>query len=353
MVILGGSDGEVKRGEGAFAGRAPFTGRMSAMTRACAPLLPVLGLALGVPAARATPGIEGDYDSPLGRVHISTDAAGYRGRLAAPSALCGFQPGDEVLRATLLDDSLAGEMRVCLSGKTCRRKEAWGSAVLLAGDGKLSGAIHVSERGCVGPFGRTGGVTLARVSSSPPPAPVAASAGARRERARAAPPGRQGLPRRGGLRAGAAALPRGHRGGSRRARGLQRRRRHLADAERPRRGARAGTRRRSPSTRTSGTPTTTWPASTPSRAGGSSRCATSQIAALNGYATAEGIDADPDLEPLRGLARYRRAPRGTLTPWGPRDRRLRPSRPSWARGAWPRSTGREWCRGRARDRPWR
>jgi tetratricopeptide (TPR) repeat protein len=29
-----------------------------------------------------------------------------------------------------------------------------------------------------------------------------------------------------------------------------------------------------------------------------------EIAALNGYATADGIDADPDLEPLRGLARY-------------------------------------------------
>jgi hypothetical protein len=29
-----------------------------------------------------------------------------------------------------------------------------------------------------------------------------------------------------------------------------------------------------------------------------------EIAALNGYATAEGIDAAPDLETLRGLPRY-------------------------------------------------
>jgi hypothetical protein len=30
-----------------------------------------------------------------------------------------------------------------------------------------------------------------------------------------------------------------------------------------------------------------------------------QIAALNGYATADGIDADPDLEGLRGEQGYR------------------------------------------------
>jgi Flp pilus assembly protein TadD len=30
-----------------------------------------------------------------------------------------------------------------------------------------------------------------------------------------------------------------------------------------------------------------------------------QIAAMNGYATAEGIDEDPDLESLRGTAAYR------------------------------------------------
>jgi hypothetical protein len=30
-----------------------------------------------------------------------------------------------------------------------------------------------------------------------------------------------------------------------------------------------------------------------------------QIAALNGYATADGIDGDPDLEPLRAEPAYR------------------------------------------------
>jgi tetratricopeptide (TPR) repeat protein len=267
-------------------------------------LLPVLGLALGAPAARATPGIEGDYDSPLGRVHISTDAAGYRGRLAVPSALCAFQPGDEVLRATLLDDSLAGEMRVCLSGKTCRRKEAWGSAVLLAGDGKLSGAIHVSERGCVGPFGRTGGVTLARVSSSPPPAPVAASAGARRERARAL------------LRDGKGFLDEGAF--------EQARRRFLeaieADPGVPEAYNGVGVTWRM---RNDLGEALRWYkkalAVDPDFGDAyyNMACVYAlqgrrelalrylEIAALNGYATAEGIDADPDLEPLRGLARYR------------------------------------------------
>ncbi|HEY6105885.1 MAG TPA: tetratricopeptide repeat protein, partial [Anaeromyxobacteraceae bacterium] len=82
---------------------------------------------------------------------------------------CPFRPGTEVLRGTLLDDSLAGQIRVCLRGRRCREKEAWSSAVLLVGPGQLSGAVHVAERGCLGPFGKKGGVTLARSGGSPTP----------------------------------------------------------------------------------------------------------------------------------------------------------------------------------------
>ena len=122
----------------------------------------VLAAALLAPAARAAPALDGEYDSPLGRIRVAAGEQGVTGTLLAPSALCPFRAGTEVLRGTLLDDSLAGQMRLCLGGKGCREKEAWSSAVLLVGPGRLSGAVHVAQKSCLGPFGKKGGVTLAR-----------------------------------------------------------------------------------------------------------------------------------------------------------------------------------------------
>lgn len=112
--------------------------------------------------AAVTPPPQGDYDSPLGRIRLVAGPEGLKGTLVAPSPLCHFGPGEEVLRGTLLDDSLAGQVRVCLTGRACRKKDEWSSAVLLVGPAQLSGAVHVSARGCRGPFGRKGGLTLAR-----------------------------------------------------------------------------------------------------------------------------------------------------------------------------------------------
>jgi len=155
---------------------------MAAMTshRAAAGRLRAAGLllaALAATAARAAPPLDGDYDSPLGRVHIAAGEQGVTGTLVAPSALCPFRPGTEVLRGTLLDDSLAGQILVCLGGRSCREKEAWSGAVLLVGPGQLSGAVHVAARGCVGPFGKKGGVTLAR-SGAATPTPTSTSTAA-------------------------------------------------------------------------------------------------------------------------------------------------------------------------------
>ena len=135
----------------------------------------LLAAALLPAAAQAAPPLDGDYDSPLGRVRIAAGEQGVTGTLVAPSALCPFRPGTEVLRGTLLDDSLAGQIRVCLGGRRCREKESWSSAVLLVGPGQLSGAVHVAERGCLGPFGKKGGVTLARSGGSPTSTPATTS----------------------------------------------------------------------------------------------------------------------------------------------------------------------------------
>jgi tetratricopeptide (TPR) repeat protein len=123
-------------------------------------------LALAPPAARAAvPAIDGEYESPLGRVRVTGDGATFRGVLVAASDICGFREGEEVLRATLLDDSLAGQVRVCLAGKGCKAREEWSSAVLLASGDRLSGAAHVGAKKCKAPLGKNGGVAFVRVAS--------------------------------------------------------------------------------------------------------------------------------------------------------------------------------------------
>jgi tetratricopeptide (TPR) repeat protein len=133
--------------------------------------LGLLALTLIFHAARAgavPPAIDGDYDSPLGRVRISGSGLSYRAVLVAPSSLCRFAKGEAVLEATLLDDSLAGRMRVCLVGPGCAGKADWASAVLLVGPAQLSGAVHVEGAGCAAPFGKKGGVTLTRAGKGKP-----------------------------------------------------------------------------------------------------------------------------------------------------------------------------------------
>jgi hypothetical protein len=144
-------------------------------------LLLLLAVAPAAAARAEVPAIDGDYESPLGRVRVTGRAGAYRGVLVVASDICSFKEGDEVLRTTLLDDSLAGQVRVCLAGKGCKAREEWSSAVLLASGDRLSGAVHVATRGCRAPLGKNGGVAFVRVNGkgSAPPAPVATPAPAR------------------------------------------------------------------------------------------------------------------------------------------------------------------------------
>lgn len=150
--------------------------------------LAVLALLAPAGASGAGPSLRGDWDSPLGRIRIEGDGAAFRGVLVAPRGPCAFREGDEVLQATLLDDSLAGRMRVCLRGSGCGAKEEWANAVLLAGEGRLSGAVHVAARGCSAPFGKRGGVALTRAKGAgvaAAPGRAKPTAAQTRERARA------------------------------------------------------------------------------------------------------------------------------------------------------------------------
>jgi hypothetical protein len=120
--------------------------------------------ALGVARADGPP-VDGEYESPLGRVRVSGRGAAFRGVLLVASDICAFREGDEVLRATLLDDSLAGQVRICLAGKGCKAREEWGSAVLLASGERLAGAVHVATKGCKAPLGKKGGLAFVRVEA--------------------------------------------------------------------------------------------------------------------------------------------------------------------------------------------
>lgn len=258
----------------------------------------VLAASGGARAGAAS--VDGEYESPLGLVRISGDGQAYRGVLSAPSRTCGFAAGEEVLRATLLDDSLAGEVRVCLAGDACAAKEEWSSSVLLVSARRLSGALHVQAKGCRAPVGRRGGIAFTRGASGAGAKPGTA----RRERAR-------GLLRDGGRWLAEGSFE-------------QARRRFLealgVDASIPEayNGVGVTYRMRNDLPRA-----LEWykKALTLDADFGDAyynmACVYAlegkkdlalrylQIAALNGYATAGGMDEDPDLESLRGEAGYR------------------------------------------------
>jgi len=131
------------------------------------PLLTLLA-ALAPAIAGAEPQIAGEWDTSIGRIRVEAAGELFTGKLVASSGLCRFEEGSEVLKGTLLDDSFAGKLRICLRGKSCKAKEEWASAVFLTSPATLSGAIHVEARGCVAPVGKKGGLALKRASGPPP-----------------------------------------------------------------------------------------------------------------------------------------------------------------------------------------
>jgi tetratricopeptide (TPR) repeat protein len=277
-----------------------------------------LAAALAGRATAAAPPIEGEYESPLGRVRVVAQGASYRGVLVVASDLCAFKDGDEVLRTTLLDDSLAGQVRVCLAGKGCPARDEWSSAVLLASGDRLSGAVHVATKGCKAPLGKRGGIAFVRVganASAPAAVAVGVAPGPAPATARKKPADTARQRAREILRDGAAWLNEGN---------FEKARRRFRDAidEDPGipeayNGVGVTYRMRNDLARA-----LEWYkkalAVDPDFGDAyyNMACVYAlenqrelalrylQIAALNGYATAEGMDTDPDLESVRSDAAY-------------------------------------------------
>jgi TPR repeat len=140
----------------------------------------VLAFFAAAGSVSAAPAPEGEYRTTFGQVRVSAQRGGFRGVLLAPARGVPIRAGEEVLRATLLDDSLVGELRVPVGGHACAAKVRWVPVVLLVGAGRLSGAATVREPGCASrALGKRGGITFT-AAATPTPTPAAP---ARRERA--------------------------------------------------------------------------------------------------------------------------------------------------------------------------
>lgn len=287
------------------------------------PLCAAIAAALvpGLPSSANADGprIDGEYESPLGRVRVTGRGGTFRGVLVAASDICGFQDGEEVLRATLLDDSLAGQVRVCLAGKACKAKDEWSSAVLLASGERLSGAVHVQAKGCRAPLGKNGGVAFVRVEgtggapSSPAatPTPTATSATKKKK-----PDSGARAKSRELLRDGAAWLQEGNFESARRRfleaidldEGIPEAYNGVGVTYRLRNDlARALEWYKKALTVDPDFGDAYYNMACVYALEGQKEMALRylQIAAMNGYATAEGIDGDPDLEAVRDEPGYR------------------------------------------------
>jgi len=255
------------------------------------------------PAEAAPPAVTGEYDTPLGRVRVAGDGTSFTGTLVAPRGACRFAAGAAVLKGTLLDDSLAGQVRLCLTG--CADVEAWAGAVLLVGQKALSGAAHV-KKGCAAPaLGKNGGLAFTRAppAGARPAAPKLPS-GQARARAREL------------LRDGAAWLAEGN---------FEKARRRFQDAialdgripeafngvgvtfrMRDDLGAALGWYKKALAVDPDFGDAYYNMACVYALQGQPELALRYlQIAAMNGYATAEGIDEDPDLASLRDEPAYR------------------------------------------------
>ena len=120
------------------------------------------------------------------RLELRQDGNQVIGELAAPGGACPGPVGAELLRGSLLDDSLAAQVRLCLVSPSCKDDPGSAFAVLLVTT-QLTGGVH-SQTACAAQvraltLRRPGPVrapvaplATGRLSRTPPPAPRRLSA---------------------------------------------------------------------------------------------------------------------------------------------------------------------------------
>jgi hypothetical protein len=110
----------------------------------------------------------GDWTSPLGKLTLSQHGDAVSGSLIAPAGTCALPSKAQVLKGDLLEDSLSGQIQVCLSG--CTSTIAWVPVLLLvSADGQMLSGTTTLPKGCSAPLGRNGSISLRRLAGAAAP----------------------------------------------------------------------------------------------------------------------------------------------------------------------------------------
>lgn len=92
------------------------------------------------------PPVEGLWDTPGGRIEIIRSAAAVKGTMLVPAEGAGVAVGDSVLEGTFFEDSFAGTIRLGVLAASCGASESAADALLLlTRSGKLVGGISSSD----------------------------------------------------------------------------------------------------------------------------------------------------------------------------------------------------------------
>jgi hypothetical protein len=131
-------------------------------------VLNVQALAAIVLMVSADP-LGGEWSSPLGKLAISQKGDTVAGSVIEPASGCALPGKSQVLKGDLLEDSLSGQIEVCLSG-CAATSPAWLPVLLLVSpDGQVLSGTTTLPKGCTAPLGRNGSISLRRLAAAAPP----------------------------------------------------------------------------------------------------------------------------------------------------------------------------------------
>ena len=134
----------------------------------------LLCLCFASPALAQGIKLSGKWACKLGVIRIHQKGKKVTGKLIwANPKTCPFKRGDLVIKGVMLEDSLSGQWRYCLKGGECKG-DKWAPVVMLAARaGKLlSGAAHFKATECgIGGKGKGDGVVIRKLKRKPKPPP--------------------------------------------------------------------------------------------------------------------------------------------------------------------------------------
>jgi hypothetical protein len=113
--------------------------------------------------------LQGEWSCPLGTLSLAQKGDRVTGSMRAPASGCALPDKSEVIKGDLLEDSLSGQVQLCLTG--CDSALAWVPVLLLVSpDGHLLSGTITAPKGCTAPLGKNGSISLRRLAGTSAPA---------------------------------------------------------------------------------------------------------------------------------------------------------------------------------------